>query len=415
MQRKIAPDKVECGMYVVRFGGAWFDHPFWRGKFLVGTPAELDKIARSNVSYVVIDEKLGRPAKLPAPQTPANDGAAITAADRLASGPNSGRGLYKTPRRSDPREAARRSASALTERSRGTLQNLFGTLKQTGSINTEPLNQVLEDVIDQVEADAKALISVTRLKTKDDYTYMHSLSVCALMVAMAQLRGLERSDIRNLGMAGLLHDIGKVGVPDAVLNKPGRLTDEEFAAVRGHPEHGYRLLRDAPGITQVALDVVRHHHEKIDGSGYPFGLSGEELTLAARMGAVCDVFDALTSNRAYKEAWPWQEALARMWSWEGHLDRTLMEDLMHVLHTFPKGLLVRLSNGMLALTETQNVHGNAANATVFYSIDRSDWTVPRSLQIAKGDPKLQIVGIEEPNDWGFSDEETIRARIGQVQ
>ncbi len=414
MQRKIAPNEVEYGMYIVRFGGAWFDHAFWRGKFLVRTPAELDKITRSNVRYVVIDEKLGRPAEIPASPTAANDGAAGVTPEKAPSTRNGGRVLYKAPGHSDPREAARRSASALTERSRGTLQNLFGTLKQSGSVDTAPLNAVLDDVIDQVEADAKALISVTRLKTKDDYTYMHSLSVCALMVAMAQRQGMERGEIRDLGMAGLLHDIGKIGVPDAVLNKPDRLTDEEFAAVRGHPEHGYRLLRDAPGISPVALDVCRHHHEKIDGSGYPFGLSGDELTLAARMGAVCDVFDALTSNRAYKEAWPWQEALARMWSWEGHLDRSVMEDLMHVLHTFPKGLVVRLSNGMLALTREQSVHGNSANVTAFYSIERSDWTVARPLQIPKSDPKLQIAGIEDPKDWSFGDVEAIRKHVGGI-
>src|SRR5690606_14238117 len=142
---------------------------------------------------------------------------------------------------------------------------------------------------------------ILRLKNKNEYTYLHSVAVCTLMVNAARYMGKSEAETRDYGMAGLLHDLGKMGIPDAILNKSGRLTDAEFEAVRNHPEHGYQVLRGSPNVPAMALDVCRHHHEKIDGTGYPFGLPADAISLVSRLGAVCDVYDALTSDRVYKD------------------------------------------------------------------------------------------------------------------
>ncbi|TNY03299.1 HD-GYP domain-containing protein, partial [Escherichia coli] len=120
-----------------------------------------------------------------------------------------------------------------------------------------------------------AFVSLARLKTRDDYTYMHSVAVCALMIGLSRQLGHTEEQVREAGLAGLLHDIGKMQMPLDVLNKPGSLTDEEFKVMRTHPEHGYELLKEGVRVPEVALDVALHHHEKLDGSGYPHGLAGE--------------------------------------------------------------------------------------------------------------------------------------------
>jgi len=140
------------------------------------------------------------------------------------------------------------------------------------------------------------------------------------MVSLARQLGLSEDLVREAGLAGLLHDVGKMTMPVEVLNKPGSLTDAEFVVMRSHPERGHALLLAAGSIPASALDVCLHHHEKYDGSGYPYRLQGEAISLFARMGAVCDVYDAITSNRPYKKAWNPAESLARMAQWTGHFD-----------------------------------------------------------------------------------------------
>ena len=147
-----------------------------------------------------------------------------------------------------------------------------------------------------------------RLKTKDDYTYLHSVAVCALMLVLGRQMGLEGEALRSVGGAGLLHDVGKMAIADEVLNKPGRLTDSEFDLIKTHPVRGWEILQASEIGDATVLDVCRHHHERVDGSGYPDRIQGEALTLFARMGAVCDVYDAVTSDRAYKQGWEPAEA-----------------------------------------------------------------------------------------------------------
>ncbi|EKA49881.1 cyclic di-GMP phosphodiesterase, partial [Pseudomonas aeruginosa ATCC 700888] len=118
--------------------------------------------------------------------------------------------------------------------------------------------------------------SLVRLKTSDEYTYMHSVAVCALMIALARQLELPDPLVREAGLAGLLHDIGKMAVPDPILNKPGKLTDQEFGLVRRHPQNGARMLLDCRQVSALVVDVCLHHHERIDGTGYPFGLAQEQ-------------------------------------------------------------------------------------------------------------------------------------------
>lgn len=209
-----------------------------------------------------------------------------------------------------------------------TLRSSFQAVR-FGQLQVDRLNPVADEISDRIDASPDLFLKVTRLKTKDEGTYVHSLAVSALMMRLARSIGYGDEKARALGVAGLLHDVGKLMVPDAILNKKGRLEDDEKRVVRNHPELGYHLLKDQESMSGLILDVCRHHHEMLDGSGYPHGLKAEQISQEIRLSTVCDVFDALTSTRPYKRPWSNRDALNWMFD-RGHL--------------FDKKLVIRLGS-----------------------------------------------------------------------
>jgi HD-GYP domain-containing protein (c-di-GMP phosphodiesterase class II) len=240
---------------------------------------------------------------------------------------------------------------------------------------------------------------------------MHSVAVCALMVALGRTLGFDDERCRQAGMAGLLHDMGKAVMPPEILNKPGRLTAEEFAVMRTHPEAGHRLLAEGRGADAVALDVCLHHHERIDGTGYPQRLQGEDITLHARMGAVCDVYDAITSNRPYKAGWDPAESIARMASWSGHFDATVFAAFVKSLGIYPTGSLVRLASGRLAVVVEQNPQSLTTPVVKVFFSTKSNLPVPAELlDLTRGTDR--IAAREARCDWNFPQLESLWAGEG---
>jgi putative nucleotidyltransferase with HDIG domain len=243
------------------------------------------------------------------------------------------------------------------------------------------------------------------LKTADDYTYMHSVAVCAMMVALARQLGLDDARTRSAGMAGLLHDLGKAVMPQEVLNKPGKLSEAEFAVIKSHPEEGYRMLLKSDSIDAIALDVCLHHHEKIDGSGYPKGLKGDDISLLAKMGAVCDVYDAITSNRPYKAGWDPAESLRKMAEWsKGHFDPLVFQAFVKSMGIYPVGSLVLLSSGRIGVVTEQAIASLIMpRVKVFFSTKSGMRIPPVVLDLSRRDSAERIVGREDPDKWGFPD------------
>jgi HD-GYP domain-containing protein (c-di-GMP phosphodiesterase class II) len=249
-----------------------------------------------------------------------------------------------------------------------------------------------------------ALISLARLKTADDYTYMHSVAVCALMIALARQLQLSDEETRDAGMAGLLHDLGKAMIPMQILNKPGKLTEAEFNVIKTHPEEGYKLLLSGAGISEMTKDVCLHHHEKMDGSGYPKGLNAEAMSLYAKMGAVCDVYDAITSNRPYKAGWDPAESIKRMAEWQGHFDPTVFQAFVKSLGIYPTGSFVRLSSGRLGVVIEQGEKSLLTpKVKVFFSSKAQAYIKPEVIDLARPGVMEKIAGREDPKKWGIQD------------
>jgi HD-GYP domain-containing protein (c-di-GMP phosphodiesterase class II) len=270
------------------------------------------------------------------------------------------------------------------------------------AIQAETLLPVATRIAASVERNPGVFSALLRLRQQDAYTYMHSVSVGALMVGLGRQLGMESHELPELGLAGLLHDIGKVGVELELLNKKGRLTEEEFDRLREHAHYGHRLLARG-NASEIALNVARHHHERSDGSGYPDRLAGDAISLHARMAAVCDVYDATTSDRPYKEAWQPAHALRKMAEWSrSQYDTRVFHAFVRTVGIYPIGTLVRLASGYLGVVLDQNEQALLApRVKVFYSIDRAHRIPPQVVDLAQaGD---EILSHEDPDVWGISD------------
>ncbi|CAN5344184.1 cyclic di-GMP phosphodiesterase [soil metagenome] len=396
-------------MYILGFGGSWFKHPFWGSKFLIETVEDVEKVRQSGVTYVLIDDELGA---VPdgddfSPATATAAALSVPAREALRRAAPLSIDLFSEDKRTTDRKAAQR----LVGRAKKVIVGAFDRARLGRTIRVAEVINIVDEISESVLRNPHALLNVTRLKTKDEYTYLHSIAVCALMVNIARHIGMSDADVRDMGLAGLLHDVGKMGVPDIVLNKEGRLTEDEFEIVRGHPEHGYQLLSEAPDMIAAALDVCRHHHEKMDGTGYPFGLSADQISLAARLGAICDVYDAVTSDRPYKRAWTPAESIAAMWSWTGHFDRKLLFAFMQSVGVFPTGMLVQLRSNRLGLVLDNPRRASRPRVCAFYATRERVFCGPEVVTIKDSLDGDQIVAPDDPANWGFADWEGMAERL----
>ena len=416
MLKRISTRDLILGMYVHDFCGSWMDHPFWRGRFVLKDPKDLSRIQGAAIEALWIDTAKGLdvPAAVdlgPADGGPAQAGTpgsgAATALEAPGDAPAAAaratrrvRGRATTSMQAELREAA-----SICQEAKQAIVSMFSQARMGKAVSAASCGALVEEISSSVARNPGALISLARLKTADDYTYMHSVAVSALMVALARQMKLSEEDTRRAGMAGLLHDLGKAAIPLEVLNKPGKLTDSEFTMVQSHPVKCYDMLKAAGDVEEAVLDACRHHHEKMDGSGYPDRLKGEEISVIARMAAICDVYDAITSDRPYKRGWDPSESLRRMAEWtHGHLDPRLFQAFVKTMGIYPVGSLVRLTSGRLGVvTEQRPTSLTSPVVKVFYST-RSDLRIPpETVDLAAPSCSEKIAAREDPAQWKFMD------------
>ncbi|MCF8150287.1 MAG: HD-GYP domain-containing protein [Burkholderiaceae bacterium] len=402
MLKKIGVASLRRGMYVHELCGSWMEHPFWRSKFTLKDADDLRRIRESGISELWIDT--GKGLDVISEEAPVKGEAEVEVEVDTT--------LAKTEIRNPPARTTEkvdigeemRKASRICEQGKAAVVSMFQEVRMGQAISTDAAGALVEDISSSVMRNPGALISLARLKTADDYTYMHSVAVCALMVALARQLGLDEASTQELGLAGLLHDLGKALMPMDVLNKPGKLSDEEFAIIKGHPEAGHKILVQGAAVGPIPLEVVLHHHEKMDGSGYPGRLKGEELSLYSRMGAVCDVYDAITSNRPYKNGWGPAESIRKMAEWcNGHFDERIFQAFVKCIGIYPIGSLVRLSSERLAVVIDQSEKSLLMpHVKVFFSTKSKTHISPELIDLSDSLVKEKIVSREDAGAWGLT-------------
>jgi putative nucleotidyltransferase with HDIG domain len=395
MLKKIHVRDIRSGMFINELCGSWMEHPFWKKAFLLSSAEDLKSLQTCGIQEVWIDTDKGLDVESAVVASTLEEEKKKVDEELLS--------IAKSPA-SEPHiplhdEIAR--ARKLQAKSKAAVTSMFNEARMGNAIKVSEAAALVDEISQSITRNPEAFINLARLKTKDDYTYMHSVAVCALMIALGKQLGLTGQDLKEAGLAGLLHDVGKMMIPDEVLNKPGKLTDEEFEAVKQHPRKGWEMLQGSSDITAIALDVCLHHHERVDGTGYPERISGDKLSLFARMGAVCDVYDALTSNRCYKNGWEPADTIRKMAEWRnGHFDERVFQAFVKTIGIYPSGTLVRLKSGRLAIVVEQTEKSLLTPIVkAFFSTKSNEPIMPELINLSKS--QESIVSAEDPVKWKF--------------
>lgn len=394
MLKRISVDDLRVGMHLHELGGAWLDHPFLRSSFKIEDVQTLRKIRSSGIREAWIDTAKG--LDIAGGVTEAEADAEVEL-DLQASAAEEPAPPVRASTEEEVARAREICAQAVAE-----VGKLFNEARMGKAIQPDCLLPVATDIAASVERNQGVLTALMRLRQQDSYTYMHSVSVGALMVGLGRQLGIAPDLLPELGLAGLLHDIGKVEIELELLNKKGRLTDAEFGRLREHAPSGHRLLL-AGNASEIALEVARHHHERADGSGYPDHLASDTISLYARMAAVCDVYDATTSNRPYKDPWQPAHALRKMAEWSrNQYDTRVFHAFVRTIGIYPIGTLVRLRSGYLGVVMDQNEKALLApRVKAFYAIDRGHRIPAKIIDLEhEGD---EILSHEDPDVWGIVD------------
>jgi len=374
----ITIDELRPGMFIHKLEVWWVKDQRIHNQMLIADPRQIDLLRHEGIRQLWID--LDRSVQVPI-------------AIPIATKPT-----VRTPFFQELDQAQQ-----IFQQGKPKVLAMFNEARLGNSLKLDYMMDLVDEIAGSITREPSAMLSVARLKNHDDYTYLHSMAVCGLMIALGKKLGLDEHALRRVGMGGLLHDVGKAAVPLAILNKAGSLDDEELRVMREHPVVGAQILIECDAGSDL-IDIALHHHEKYDGSGYPHRLKGEEISLYARMSAVCDVYDAVTSTRAYRNGWTPAEAMHQMMSWRGHFDPALLHTFIRTIGIYPVGSLVRLASGRVALVVKAGEKSLMRPCVhVFWSLHAQREVKPQELDLGDSFCTDSIVGAEDSTRWNSVD------------
>jgi putative nucleotidyltransferase with HDIG domain len=396
MIKKIKVEQLKPGIFVHDFNCGWLHHPFLRNRVKLTTDEEIDKIVKHQIRELYIDTAQGLDID-DAPTKPEVDLEIQTEINHLDAS------NLKDRARVSLREEIFSAKKLLSEVKKKT-RLLMDEVKLGKQVDMQQVEIIVDKMTESVLNNNDALVSLARIKSKDEYTYLHSLAVSALCISFGEHLGLDDKKVKAIGIGGLLHDIGKVKIPAEILNKPGPLTEKEFEIMKAHVKHGDCILRQTTNIDEDSVCVTTHHHERLDGTGYPEGLRGSEISTFGQMAAIVDIYDALTSERCYKDAIPPTEALKKLFEWsDGYVNRDLVEKFIAHLGIYPIGTVVRLQSGFIAVVIDHGEEGLLHPLVrAVYDTRKEKLIPPFEIDLSKKrtapDPD-EIVSFESPEKW----------------
>jgi len=384
MVKKVEVGHLKTGMYICQLDCSWLKTPFFSHKFLIKNSNQLEQL-KQYCTYVYIDTLKGVDVQR---ETPASEEEVVFQDEILLEEneipsiyintkigtdvqrdlPASGKvvafqgevlekkiNTEEKEKPSPPDMGQIKRSAEVYDHVKNITANLLENVRVGRSIQTEDAEQMVESMVNSLVEDQNALLCLTKLKSQDEYTVTHSISVSIISMAFGRGLGLGQNELRLLGLGSLMHDIGKMKVPLEILNKPGKLTDSEFEIIKKHVLFSEEVLRETEDFPSTAIPMVREHHEKFNGKGYLSGLEGDRISLFGKMVAIVDVYDAITTDRVYREAMAPHTAMKRMYEWsKTDFDQKLVEKFIKILGIYPVGSLVEINHSDIGLIVSNN-------------------------------------------------------------
>jgi putative nucleotidyltransferase with HDIG domain len=405
MKKQIDTTYLKQGMYVAELDRPWLESPFLFQGFVVDSDEDLEKLKALCV-YVTIDPERGDDVDVSIQHMP------VTPTDSINLN------LRQRQKVNISFEEEIGNARQVHSRTRSQLDSMFNDARMGRSIDVTGAKEVVSDMVDSIVRNPDAMQWLTNLRKRDEYTAIHSLNVCIFALTFGRYLGLEETELNELGIGALLHDIGKMRMPLEILNKEGKLTTEEYDIIRQHARHGYEILQQTPGLPPSTLEIAYSHHERKKGNGYPRGLRDDEIPLFAKMVAIVDIYDAITSDRVYHHGMNTLDALKNMFEWREHdLDSDLVERFIRCLGIYPIGSLVELNTEEVGIVISV-AQGRRLTPMVMLVRDAAKKTMlpPKIIDLSRfmrgeSEQALEVKKVLEPNAYGIDIREYIQKEI----
>jgi len=394
MIKRISLHQLKPGMYVHDLNCSWVVHPLFLTRFKVKSEGDIEKIAALGVREVYIDSSLGDDIHdaLTLDEVQKDiEGELLRLVETAGNMPES--------RISKDEEIE--AALGIHHRANQVIRGMMTDARLGRQLEGGGVEEAIQGIADSVLRNSNALIQLSQIKNKDDYTFLHSVGVCALITSFCNVLHLGKDVTRQVSIGALLHDIGKMQVPNEILNKPGRLTDAEFDEMKRHVTYGRDLVSGVEWVTPIARAVLEQHHERFDGTGYPGGLKGEAISQFGQMAAIVDVYDAITAERVYHQAMAPVDALRKLQEWSKfHFNEELVRHFIRSVGIYPVGTLVKLESGLLGIVVEQNRADLLRPLLrVVYDAGKRWAVTPYDLDLAASADR--VVGHEQPERWGI--------------
>ncbi len=404
MIKKISIKDLTVGMFIERLPGSWIERPFWKQSFLLTDLKDHQTLEKSGIPFLWINTDKGLNVTTTVPAVPMQEVIVDVHREPRALKAEE---LMELERESVEKEIER--AYLLCEEAREAVSAMFGMSYFGRVIDIADARIIVSKLFQSLERNRNVILSIAVIKSEMEYTYTRSITVCALMVALAFSLDLEKEQIEEAGMAGLLFDIGMMSVPPEIRFKKTPLTEAEMLIVKQHPIEGYNLLKATGQFSEAVLDVCLHHHERLDGTGYPDQLVGDEILPFSRMAAICATYESLITDRPYRRAILSTKAIKVMFkSSVTQFDAAILEAFVKAVGIYPIGTIVRLKSDRLAVVIAQSTLSLLKpDVKAFYSIKSGIRIVPEIVCLSSALARDEIVSHEDPVKWGLSNTEEL--------
>jgi HD-GYP domain-containing protein (c-di-GMP phosphodiesterase class II) len=351
--KKIKIEELKVGMFIEDLDRSWFKHPFLTNKKRITSQEQIEKLRAFGILEVYIDPKKG----LDFQRDSAIQEESVFSSEEIVGHIEERQDASQPPSLPEeiPLEEELGPARIVQQEAHTIIRDVMEDVRLGKNVESEKVKYVVSRMIESIFRNRDALASLTRIKEYDDYTFVHSINVCILCLTLGRHLNFHPEELQQIGIGALLHDAGKMKVPLQILNKPGKVTEQEFFEIKKHPLYSMEVLEKAGGIPEASKQVALQHHERYNGKGYPYNLQGEEISKFGQISAIVDVYDAITSDRVYKKALSPYEGMQKIYEWAKiDFNQTLVERFIQCVGIYPIGTFALLDTGEMGIVSSIN-------------------------------------------------------------